>query len=213
MFAMICTRIDLAYPVAKLSRFMTKPTEQHLSAAKRVMRYIAQSSKLALTYRGEEGLKLTGYSDADWASDASDSKSVQCYIFTLAGGAISWKSTKQRIVATSSTESEYISLAACGLEAVYLRGLMEELYHDPGTIDIQTDNNGSVTIAKEAKHHERTKHIRVKYHKIRELEDDGTVAVNWIPREENPADLGTKALPRDVFEKWIKVVGMHQLTC
>ena len=168
MFAMIGTRPDLAYPISKLSRFMTNPTKEHRAGAIRVLK--------------------------------SDSKSIECYIFKLAGAAISWKSRKQSVISTSSCEAEYTAIFSASLEAVYLGGLLQEFGFPEGPVTIKTDNSGATSLAKDPKHHERTKHIRVRFHKIRELKEHGVTKVEWIPRTENPADLGTKALPRGLVE-------------
>jgi len=207
MFAMVGTRADLAYSVSKLSRFMTNPTQQHCAAATRVLKYLHGTADFGLLFDGSQH-ELAGYSDAEWARDKSDSKSVECYVFKLAGGAISWKSRKQSVISTSSCESEYTAIFSASLEAVYLRGLLSELGLTKGPVTIYTDNSGSVALSKDPKHHERTKHIRVRFHKIRELVEHNITNIQWIPRAQNPADLGTKALPRPDFEKWRKDIGL-----
>jgi len=138
MFAMVGTRVDLAYPVSKLSRFMTNPTRQHHQAAKRILRYMATTTTLALEFDGTKGVDLKAWTDAEWGKDKSDSISVECFIFTLAGGAVSWKSRKQSVVSISSTESEYLSLFTASLEATFLKGLLEEFGHpaDKGMVPI-----------------------------------------------------------------------------
>lgn len=93
------------------------------------------------------------------------------------------------------------------LEAVYLGGLLEGIGYFSFPIPINTDNQGTATISKDAKHRERTKHIRVRFHKTRELMEEGITEVCWIPRTENPADIGMKALPQREFEKWRTEIG------
>jgi hypothetical protein len=207
MFAMIGTRPDLAYPISKLSRFMTNPTKEHRAAAIRVLKYVKKTLKLGLLFDGNLN-QLIGYSDAGWARDRSYSKSIECYIFKLAGAAISWKSRKQSVISTSSCEAEYTAIFSASLEAVYLGGLLQEFGFPEGPVTIKTDNSGATSLAKDPKHHERTKHIRVRFHKIRELTEHGVTKVEWTPRTENPADLGTKALPRPELEKWRTEIGL-----
>lgn len=210
MFAMVGTRPDLAYSVSKLSRFMANPGRQHTSAVKRVLRYVNTTVNLALEFDGNSPM-IQAWTDAEYGRDRFDSLSTECFLFKLAGGVINWKSRKQSVVATSSTESEYMALFSGSLEAVYLRGLLNELGSHTPTIPVTSDNRSAVELVNNPKFHERTKHIRIRFHKIRELQEDGTVKVTWTERTNNPADLGTKALPKDDFQKWRGELGMVEL--
>ncbi|KAJ8127933.1 hypothetical protein O1611_g5703 [Lasiodiplodia mahajangana] len=212
MYAMVGTRPDLAYSVSKLSRFLVNPTRQHLEAAKNVLRYVAGTLDYGLEFDGNNKT-FVGFTDAEYARDRSDSVSTECYIFTIAGAAISWKSRKQTTIATSSCNSEYFALYSGALEGVYLQYLLDELQvklNDGKPVSISVDNNGAKQLTDNPIHHERTKHIRVKYHKTRELVREGSIIINWIPRTENPADMGTKALPRVEFQKWRNAVGVRR---
>ena len=126
MFLMLGTRPDIAYAVGALSQFNSNPTEEHMSAVKRVLRYIKGTANHGLYYQAGERAGLHGYSDADWGSAPDDRRSTGGYLF-LGGGrnlaAISWSSKRQRTVALSSTEAEYMGLTQAAKEAVWLRQL------------------------------------------------------------------------------------------
>ncbi|XP_031127506.1 secreted RxLR effector protein 161-like [Ipomoea triloba] len=109
---MSCTRPDIAFAVSKLSRYTSNPGDMHWKAIVRVMRYLRDTRNYALHYTGYPAV-LEGYSDANWISDIKDSKSTSGYVFTLAGAAVAWKSSKQTVIARSTMESELIALDKC----------------------------------------------------------------------------------------------------
>jgi hypothetical protein len=116
MYLATCTRPDLAYAVGQLSRFVAAPSKQHVGCLKRVLRYLAGTIDYGITYQrktheAQRKIVVHGYCDSDWASDSNDRKSTGGFIFCLAGGAISWSSKKQPIIALSTAEAEYV--AAC----------------------------------------------------------------------------------------------------
>jgi histone deacetylase 1/2 len=129
IYAAIATRPDIAYAVAALAKFNSSPTEAHLTAVKRVFRYLKGTAQLRLQYQ-ETDVNVEGYSDADWASDSDDRRSTSGNVFVMSGGAISWTSKKQPTVAISTSESEYIALCFATQEAVWLRQLMKDLQMD-----------------------------------------------------------------------------------
>ena len=110
MYAMLCTRPDVAYALGIVSRFQADPGEDHWKAVKNILKYLRRTKDIFLVYGGSD-LKLEAYSDSSFQSDPDDSKSISGYVFTLNGGAVSWKSTKQQTVADSTTEAEYIAVS------------------------------------------------------------------------------------------------------
>ena len=126
MYLMSCTRPDIAYSVSKLSRYTSNPGEDHWKAITRVLRYLRYTRDYELHYSGYPGV-LEGYSDANWISDTSDSMATSGYVFTLGGAAVSWKSSKQTVIAQSTMESEFIALDKCGQEAEWLRLFLEDI--------------------------------------------------------------------------------------
>ncbi|GJZ97608.1 gag-pol polyprotein [Tanacetum coccineum] len=125
MFAMICTRPDIAHAVGVVSRYIAKPGKKHWEVVKRILRYIKGTSDVALCY-GESGLTVKGYVDSDYAGDLDGSKSTTGYVFTLFGGIVSWVSKLQSVVAMSTTEAEYVATAQASKEAVWLKMFIEE---------------------------------------------------------------------------------------
>eukprot|EP00253_Pinus_taeda_P028158 PITA_28158 len=124
MYAMFCTRQDMAHAVGVLSRFMSKPWKEHWTTVKRVFRYLHGTSDYGLCYKGRLGLDrvldICGFVDADWARDLDQRRSTSGYVFNLFGGAVSWMSKKQSVVALSTTEAEYMVATHESKEAVLL---------------------------------------------------------------------------------------------
>ncbi|GKC58333.1 hypothetical protein Tco_1085931 [Tanacetum coccineum] len=119
MFAMICTRPDIAHAVGVVSRYMAEPGRGHWEALKRILRYIKGTSDVALCYE-ESGLTVKGYVDSDYAGDLDGSKSTTGYVFTLSGGIVSWVSKLQSVMAMSTTEAEYVAAAQASKEAIVI---------------------------------------------------------------------------------------------
>ncbi|KAL0445959.1 UNVERIFIED_CONTAM: Retrovirus-related Pol polyprotein from transposon TNT 1-94 [Sesamum latifolium] len=126
MYIMNCTRPDIAYAVNKLSRFTSNPSKDHWKGLIRVLRYLKYTSNYGLHYTRYPAV-LEGYSDANWISDSKDTKSTSGYVFTIGGGAVSWKSSKQTCIARSTMESEFIALDKAGEEAEWLRNFLEDI--------------------------------------------------------------------------------------
>ncbi|CAA7059582.1 unnamed protein product [Microthlaspi erraticum] len=200
MYAMIGTRPDLAYPVGVISRFMSQPIRDHWLGVKWVLRYIKGSLTTRLCYKKSSDFKLVGYCDADYAADPDKRRSTTGLVFTLGGNTISWKSGLQRVVALSTTESEYMSLTEAVKEALWLKGLLKDFGYEQKSVEIHCDSQSAIALSKNNVHHERTKHIDVRYHFIREAIADGLVEVVKISTEKNPADIFTKVLAVSKFQ-------------
>jgi hypothetical protein len=206
MYAACATRPDIAYSVSVLSQHSARPNSTHFDALKRVLRYLRGSSSLSLTFNGTSELipQLVGYTDSDWASNKDDRRSVTGYVFVLCGGPISWASRRQRTVAQSSVEAEYMATAEAVKEAIWWRrflGELSQLTDSPTTL--YSDNAGSISLAQNPEHHARTKHIDVRYHLTREHLQLGTIYLQRIPTKGNTADSFTKALPRNAYAQHI----------
>ncbi|GJY03409.1 retrovirus-related pol polyprotein from transposon TNT 1-94 [Tanacetum coccineum] len=198
MFAMICTRPDIAHAVGVVSRYMAEPGREHWEAVKIILRYIKGTSDVALCY-GESGLTVKGYVASDYAGDLDGSKSTTGYVFTLSGGTVSWVSKLQSVVAMSTTEAEYVAAAQASKEAVWLKMLLEELGHEQEKITLFCDNQSALYLARNPAFHSKTKHIRVQYHFVREKVEEGTVDMQKIHTDDNVADYMTKAINCDKF--------------
>ncbi|KAI0498152.1 hypothetical protein KFK09_021393 [Dendrobium nobile] len=162
------TRPDIQFTVHSLSQHMHHPLKQHFEGLKRLLRYILGTLQLGLPLdRGP--LQLKGFSDADWASNTDDRRSISGYCNYLGNSLISWQVKKQTNVARSSTEAEYRSLAAEAAEVIWLRRLLED-FHTPQTTPtiVYCDNTSAIALANNPIYHARTKHIDVDCHFIRD---------------------------------------------
>ena len=209
MYAMTGTRPDIAFAVSYLGRFAHAPTTAHLTAAKRVLAYLIHSRNLGIVYSGSPSNAGQGYSDSDWAGDRDERKSTSGYVFMYAGGAISWKSCKQRTVASSSTAAEYIAVDEACKEGIWLSRVATVL--GVNFKDIKVDNTGALQLATNNPRHGRMKHIDVRYHHIRECVKEGKVQLSQISTVDNVADILTKPLPKDAFNRHCENMGIGEL--
>ena len=164
---------------------------------------------------GEIDLKLVGYTDSSFQSDHDDSKSVSGFIFTLNGGAVCWKSSKQHTVADSVCEAEYVAASDAAKEAVWLRQFISELGVAPsldGLVLLFHDSTGAIAQAKEPKAHQQTKHILRRYHLVREIVDCGDVELQKIDGKENLADPFTKVISVKEFNNYKLKMGIRYCT-
>ena len=202
------TRPDIAHAVGLVSKFNSAPMQAHLTAVKRIFRYLKGTVDIKLQYRST-GEKLLGYSDADWANDTDDRHSTTGNVFIMSGGAISWLSHKQSTVALSTAEAEYIALGSATQEAIWLNQLLTDLRIDTkGSIEILEDNQSAIAMAKNSTGRRRTKHIDIKHHFIKEAVQAGTISVSYCPTADMLADIFTKQLPRTQFEKLRSRLGL-----
>ena len=209
LYAAITTRPDIAQAVGVVSKFCANPTQSHLTAAKRILRYLKGTVNLGLSYKRCADGNLIGYSDADWAGDVDDRHSTSGNVFLLAKGAVSWLSKKQATVALSTAEAEYVALSAATQEAIWLRRLLADVgepLEDP--IVINEDNQGAIAMAKNPVGHARTKHIDMRYHFVREGVQNGAIILKYVASGDMIADILTKPLPKHPFEKFVIELGM-----
>jgi hypothetical protein len=173
---LIHTHPDLAHSVSYVSRYMAAPHEDHQTAVKRILRYIAGTSDHGVHYgKGDAGkLLLLGYSDSDLAGDVDDSRSTSGVLFYLGSSPIAWQSQKQKSVALSSCEAEYMASSAAACQAIWLAGLLSEVLGAPGQPPLlKVDNRAVIDLIKNPVHHGRSKHIRIRYHFVRECATEG----------------------------------------
>lgn len=206
MYASIGTMPQLAYAVQTLSQFSSNPGAEHMSALKRVFKYLAHARdhEVGIVYGGTRQwpVDIIGYTDADWASNPNDRKSISGYVFLLGGGAISWSSKKQTTVALSSTEAEYMAATHAARHAIWLQRLFQDIgIQLPDSMALFIDNQSTISISNDVMFHQRTKHIDIQYHFIRNLVIDGIIDTYYCPTLDMVADILTKGLPRAQHEK------------
>ena len=213
MFAMLCTRPDIAFSVAILSKFAQNPTPLHEAGVQRVLCYLHGTTTRGITYKGTTAIteepQLTGYCDSDCAADRDDRKSITGYAFLLCGGAISWSSKKQKTPALSTVEAEYMAASAATKEAMWWRTQIRGLGYDTShATTLYSDSQGSISLSKNPDHHANTKHIALRYHFIRHHVSKRNIRLEYISTTAMAADVLTKALPREQHEATAAMLGM-----
>lgn len=195
MYAATGTRPDIAHAVGTLSQFSSRPGKKHWAAAKRVLRYLKGTAHYALTY-SKDNEALRGYVDADWANCDIDRRSFTGSTFIFAGAAISWESRKQRTVALSTTEAEYMAISDAMKEALHLLNFLKQLgIADDLHITLFNDNQGAGKLANNHMFHSRTKHIDVRHHFVRDVLQTKPIQLTYLSTDEMIADILTKGLP------------------
>ncbi|GJT67365.1 retrovirus-related pol polyprotein from transposon TNT 1-94 [Tanacetum coccineum] len=213
MYLMTGTRPDLAYAVSRLSRYTSNPSYGHWKAITRVLHYLRYSRDYGLHYDRHPAV-IEGYSDANWISDIKDSRSTSGYVFTLGGAAISWKSSKQTVIAKSTMESEFIALDKCGEEAEWLRQFVEDIPRWPKpvtAISIHCDSKSAMGRAKSTMYNGKSRHIRRRHNSIRQLLSTGVISIDYVASKDNIADPFTKGLSRELVSKSSKGIGLKPL--
>ena len=215
------TRPDIAFAVNLLARFSSAPTRRHWTGVKNIMRYLRGTTDLGLFYSKKscKGSRLQGYADAGYLSDPHKARSQTGYAFTYGNTVISWRSSKQTLVATSSNHSEILALHEAGRECVWLRSMIQHIEDTCGLTSttntptvIFEDNAACITQIKEGYiKGDRTKHISPKFFSTHELQQNREIDVQKICSVDNLADLFTKALPTAVFKKLVYCIGMRQV--
>jgi hypothetical protein len=212
MYAMVCTRPDLAHAVSTVSRYMAKPGREHWNAVEWIFRYLKGTAEHGILFSRQPGTNsVVGYVDADYAGEVDDRRSTTGYVFTLSGGPICWKSTLQSIVAMSTTEAEYMAVAEAAKEALWLKGLVKELGLNQGGVQMHCDSQSAIYLAKNQVYHARTKHIDVRFHKIRELIVTGDIVLEKVHTSENAADMLTKPVTTAKFKHCLDLVNVSSL--
>ena len=208
------TRPDLAFSVGYVSRFMQRPTTEHQQAVKRIIRYVAGTLDHGLYYpRCPGAAHFVGYSDSDHAGDIDTSKSTSGILFFLGKCLVSWQSVKQQVVALSSCEAEYIAASTASTQALWLARLLGDLLgRDTRAVELRVDSKSALALAKNPVFHERSKHIRVRYHFIRGCLEEGSIKASYINTKDQLADLLTKPLGRIKFLELCSRTGMVQLS-
>ncbi|CAJ2648559.1 unnamed protein product [Trifolium pratense] len=208
MYAMVCTRPDIAHAVGVVSRFLSNPAKEHWEGVKWILRYLKGTSEMCLCFR-KGNISLQGFSDADLGGDLDTRKSTTGYIFTLGGTAVSWKSKLQHSVALSTTEAEYIAISEAAKEMIWLQNFLKELGKEQDDAPLFSDSQSALSLAKNPVFHSRCKHIQLKYHFIRELINDGELSLLKISGSENPADMLTKTVTTDKLRLCITSAGLR----
>ena len=193
---------------------MANPTETHLDIAYEALRYLDATKHYKLNFRkSKEGIKLEGYSDADWAN-LPECHSTSGYAFKSSSDSalISWRSAKQPVVATSTVEAEYIAASEATKEALFLRQILADLTgQPPEPVRLCIDSQGALTLASHQTQHRQTKHIDIKIHHIRCYVHNKSIFLHYVKSMDNIADIMTKPVARPTFKRFASIHGERHL--
>jgi hypothetical protein len=207
------TSPDIAVAVNNIARNMQEPTEQLWMETQRILRYLAGTSQLGLFVKKGTNLNIEGYADADYTGDKTDRRSTTGWFYRLGSNIVSWKTSKQKVIAQSTTEAEYSAAADAATEAIFLRDVLEELKLSGTQAPIlHQDKKGAIFLERNHSLKPRTKHIDVKAHFIREKVLSGETIIQYCPSQEMTADIFTKPLGTSLFTKHRKSILNMDLT-
>lgn len=207
MWAQVATRPDISFALSVLSRFQANPGPAHWKAMLHLLAYLKGTINYKITYHRGGSLDPIGFVDADYAGDTDTRRSTSGYLFTIAGGPVSWSSKRQATVALSTTEAEYMALTRAAQQALWMYSFMSEVgLKREFPAMLHGDNAASIALTLNTKGHARAKHIDIRHHYIRERVAEGEIGLVQIPSEENLADIFTKSLPRVTHQKLIRAL-------
>lgn len=201
------TRPDIAQAVGVLSRYRGTPTTAHMNEALRLLRYLKGTREYALKLGGSH-IPLEGFVDADYAGDLDTRASTTGFVFKVYGGSVVWGSKKQTGTASSTVEAEFRAASHAVKEAIWLRGLLEELHFDVWKIPLYCDNTGCIQNLKNPVNSKYTKHVAVSFHHARSAVIQGQVDIKYISTQANVADLFTKPLVPLLFKQHCTTLGV-----
>ncbi|RVW17801.1 Retrovirus-related Pol polyprotein from transposon RE1 [Vitis vinifera] len=205
-------KLGIEKEMSAVSQFMHSPTEEHMEAVYRILRYLKMTPGKGLFFRKTENRDTEVYSDADWAGNIIDRRSTSRYCSFVWGNLVTWRSKKQSVVARSSAEAEYRALAQGICEGIWIKRVLSELGQTSSSpILMMCDNQAAISIAKNPVHHDRTKHVEIDRHFITEKVASETVKLNYVPTKHQTADILTKALPRPNFEDLTCKLGLYDI--
>jgi hypothetical protein len=234
MYAALGSRPDIAYSVTALSRYNVQPLEMHITAAKRVLRYLKTTSDLQIHYRrlplSNNCISIIGYTDSDWAGNLKTRKSVGGCVFGLGhingnvserpvmSGLVHWQAKSQSVVALSTLEAEYIAASHATRESLWLKRMLKEaadgmgVKASDGPVPIGCDNQGAIKLITSGVVRQKSKHIDVKYHHVHDEQTKGSVKFQYVTSESNPADLLTKPLAAPRHEQLTRLIALDSHT-
>jgi hypothetical protein len=199
-----------------------------MAALKTMGRYIRSNPDRRIMFSRSSMRKLTGYSDSDFASDKGTRVSILGNVFFLAGGPISWMSKKQKSVATSTMEAEYMAMSACAKQSQFLAQILRDMgmhhwvgssswkptvnertdFQDVSPVQLKGDNQAALSQVKDPHTHDRSKHIDIAYHFVRCLHRLRRISVGFVPLSDMAADGFTKVLQRPLFQRFVNLLGL-----
>jgi len=207
MYAMACTRPDIAHVVGTVSRFLSNPGREHWNLVKWILRYLRGTTCLKLCFGGDVPT-LVGYNDFDMGGDIDSRRSTPGYMINFAGGAVAWKSRLQKCVVLSTTEVEFIVNTEACKELLWVKKLLQELSFVQDNYLLFCDSQSAIHLGKNSTFHSRSKHIDVMYHWIRDDLRVRLLELAKVHTDDNFVDMMTKTLLRSKFETCCEIAGL-----
>ena len=202
------TRPDIQFSTVLCARYQSCPKESHVTAVKRILRYLRGTPSLGLYYPKCSGFDLKGYSDSDYAGCNMDRKSTSGACQILGNKLVCWSAKKQQSVAMSSAEAEYVAAAGCCASILWMKSQLSDYDIHYKMVPIFCDNTSAIAISNNPVLHSRTKHIDIRYHFIRDHILKGDIELHFIPTEYQLADIFTKPLDEPTFSRLKAKLGM-----
>lgn len=209
LYLSLTCRPDISYAVSQVAKFCQNPGRAHWNAVKRILAYLAGTNEFGIHFGTLTKESLVGYTDADYAGDLDTRCSTSGFAFFIHGSLVSWSSRKQKCVSQSTTEAEYVAASESCKEAVWLKSILSEIGEiEDEPVKISCDNQSAIRSIHNPGFHQRTKHIDVRYHLIRQLQEDGVIDVTYVSSKEQKADIFTKNLQKPEFERMRTELGV-----
>ncbi|KAL9447690.1 hypothetical protein AB3S75_015212 [Citrus x aurantiifolia] len=206
------TRPDIAFAVSMVSQFMHSLGAEHFEAVYRILRYLKGTPGRGIMFKKHGHLQVEVYTDADWAGSVTDRRSTSGYCSFVGGNLVTWRSKKQNVVARSSAEAEFRAVAHGICEVMWIKRILEELKFTFSThLKVYCDNKAAISIAHNPVLHDRTKHIEVDKHFIKEKLNTGIICMTYLPTTEQLADVLTKGLHKKQFDKLTSKLAMEDI--
>ncbi|GJV87558.1 retrovirus-related pol polyprotein from transposon TNT 1-94 [Tanacetum coccineum] len=189
------TRPDIAHAVGVVSKFMHQPQKAHMKAVLRIIRYLKGTAGHGVLFKQNGHLETQLYTDADWAGDKGDRRSTSGYLTLVGGNLVTWRSKKQKVVALSSAEAEFRGIARGITEVLWIRKLLTEIGYPPQEPSkVMSDNKAAIQISENPVQHDRTKHIEIDRHFIKEKLEAEVITLPFVRSQDQLADILTKAV-------------------
>ncbi|GJR39654.1 retrovirus-related pol polyprotein from transposon TNT 1-94 [Tanacetum coccineum] len=209
---LIASRPDLQFAICMCARYQARPTEKHLHAVKRIFRYLRGTVNRGLWYPKDSSIALTAFADADHAGCQDTRRSTSGSMQFLGDRLVSWSSKRQKSVAISSTEAEYIAMSGCCAQILWMRSQLTDYGLGFNKIPMYCDNKSAIALSCNNVQHSRSKHIDIRFHFIKEHVENGVIELYFVNTEYQLADIFTKALARERIEFLINKLGMRSFT-